>query len=155
MIFFLQDRTYFFIQTIADKKKGWINLGKWKKITAILKLEIHLFFFTSYTLIQLWYTTVYLQFHRYWLRALLCPGWLTSDYPSTHLLLCSPKTDFKIDQQIVRHFVYYSKCLLISPSILCDIQLIYPFLNSMIASNDEKELVFQPIVKPLYPLFFL
>ena len=59
------------------------------------------------------------------------------------------KRYFKIDQYLGRHFVYHVECLSSPPPFLCS-QIITPFLNSMISTNQEKVLEFQPIVKPLF-----
>ena len=56
----------------------------------------------------------------------------------------------KIDQHLARHLVYYVEFLSNPPPFLCR-QIITPFQNLIISTNHEKGLVFQPIVKPLYP----
>ena len=50
---------------------------------------------------------------------------------------CSKKIYFKIDQHLVRYFVYYGSCLLNPNSLLCS-QIITSFLNSIISTNQEK-----------------
>ena len=47
------------------------------------------------------------------------------------------KRSFKIDQHLPRHFVYYVECFSSPPPFLCS-QIIIPFLNSMISTNQEK-----------------
>ena len=60
----------------------------------------------------------------------------------------SYKRYFRIDQHLAWHFVHYVECLSSPTLFLCG-QIITPFLNSMISSNQEKGLAFLPIVKPL------
>ena len=62
------------------------------------------------------------------------------------------KRYFKIDQHLARHFVFYGECLS-NGGFLCS-QNVTPFLNSMISTNNEKGLEFQPIVEPFYPYSF-
>ena len=47
------------------------------------------------------------------------------------------KRYFIIDQQIVQHFVHYSKCLSNPPSFYAN-EIINPFLNKMILANHDK-----------------
>ena len=42
----------------------------------------------------------------------------------------------KIEQHLVRYFVFYDECLSNPPTFLCS-QVITPFLNSMISTNHE------------------
>ena len=51
----------------------------------------------------------------------------------------------KINKHLARHFVYYCECLSIPSPFLCS-QIINHFLNSMISTNHEKGLEFQPII---------
>ena len=51
------------------------------------------------------------------------------------------KRYFKIDQHLARHFVYNVNCLSSPPPFLCS-QVITPFLNLMISTNQEKWLEF-------------
>ena len=55
------------------------------------------------------------------------------------------KIYFKIDQ----HCLYYDECIYNPTPFLCS-QLITPFLDSIIYTNQEIELEFQPIVEPLF-----
>ena len=55
------------------------------------------------------------------------------------------------EKPLARHFVYNSECLsnqYIPPTI------INPFRNSIISTNHEKGLEFQPIVNPFTPYSF-
>ena len=62
------------------------------------------------------------------------------------------KRYFKIDQHLARHFLYYIERLSSPPYFLCS-QIITPFLNSMISTNQENVLVSYPIVE--HPYSFL
>ena len=53
---------------------------------------------------------------------------------------CSVKRYLKIDRQLARHFVYYVECLSSPPPFSS--QIITPFLNSMISTNQGKGLEF-------------
>ena len=55
------------------------------------------------------------------------------------------KIYFKIYHHLTQHFVYYVQCLSRPPPFLC-IQIITIFLNSIISTNQEKGLEFQPIL---------
>ena len=61
------------------------------------------------------------------------------------------KKYIKIDQHLARHFEFYVECLSSPPPLFQYSQIITPFNNSMISTNQEKRLDFLPIVKPLYP----
>ena len=52
-----------------------------------------------------------------------------------------PKKYSKIDQHLARHFRYNSACLSSPPPFLCG-QIIIPFSNSMISTNQETGLRF-------------
>ena len=54
-----------------------------------------------------------------------------------------------LEKQITRHFVWYRKCLPNPVFLLCNSNLINPFLNSIILANHERGEEFQPIVKSL------
>ena len=58
------------------------------------------------------------------------------------------KRYFEIDQHLARHCLYYDECINPTP-FLCS-QLITPFLDSIITTNQEIELEFQPIEEPLF-----
>ena len=58
----------------------------------------------------------------------------------------------KIYQHLAWHLEYYGACLPSPPPFLCS-QIITPFLNSMISTNQETVLEFQPIVESLYPYY--
>ena len=123
-----------------------------------------------------WYIDVY-SFYIYRLpikRILIFIFYLNNPYknrlyfkilPNVFLLHCcqpflymyifiKKKKDFIIEKQIPRQFVQYIECLSIDPPFYAT-QIINPFLNSRISTNNDKGQGFQPIVKYLYPLMFL
>ena len=82
------------------------------------------------------------------------PDWKSVEQPEIKYILiffiCSVKKISKIDKQLPRHFEYYGEILNLPP-FLC-IQIIIPYVNSVMSTNYEKGFA---NYGTLIPLFFL